>query len=76
MTEPHFPSWFNTPDLMQLTIVLLFAAFIWFAVRTLQQIDRNQTTMFKRLESLERDFYVLRGEHNAHHGRRHGENNQ
>ncbi len=67
------PSWFGTPDLMQVAIVLLFGAFIWFAVRTLQQIDRNQATMFKRLESLERDFYTLRGEQNVRYGRRSGD---
>ena len=59
------PSWFGTPDLMQLIILLLFSAFIWFAVRTLRQIDSNQREMFKRLTILEHDFYTLRGEHNA-----------
>jgi hypothetical protein len=63
----EMPTWFQAPDLMQLIIILLFSGFIWFAIRTLRQIDNNQRVMFKRLENLERDFYTLRGEHNAHH---------
>lgn len=70
MPDAHTPSWFGTPDLMQLVIALLFAAFIWFAVRTLQQIDRNQCEMFRRMARLERDFYALRGQCGATHGRR------
>lgn len=69
MPTENIPSWFATPDLMQLIIVLLFAAFIWFAIRTLRLFDNNQREMFKRLQRLERDFYTLRGEHNAVHGR-------
>jgi hypothetical protein len=59
------PTWWEHVDLMEIAIVLLFGAFIWFCIRTLQGIDTNQREMFKRLTSLERDFYVLRGEHNA-----------
>ncbi len=66
------PTWFQTPDLMQLVIILLFTAFIWFAIRTLRLIDQNQQVLFDRMTILERDFYILRGEHNAHH-RREGE---
>jgi preprotein translocase subunit YajC len=66
----NLPSWFQTPDLMQLLIVLLFSAFIWFAIRTLQHIDRNQKELFNRLTTLEREFYTLKGEHAAIHGRR------
>lgn len=54
--------------MMQVLILLLFSAFIWFAVRTLKGIDRNQSEMFRRLNYLEKDFYTLRGEHKAHHG--------
>lgn len=69
------PSWFEHVDLMQSVIVLLFAAFIWFSIRTLRGIDANQREMFKRLTSLERDFYMLRGEHKAHHSNGNGKNN-
>jgi len=62
------PIWFEHVDLMQEIIMLLFAAFIWFSIRTLRGIDANQREMFKRMKNLERDFYTLRGEHNAHHG--------
>lgn len=61
------PTWFEHVDLMQAIILLLFSAFIWFCIRTLRGIDVNQREMFKRLTNLERDFYTLRGEHNAHH---------
>lgn len=67
MQTAGIPSWFNMPDAMQLIIGLLFAAFIWFAIRTLQTIDKNQCELFRRMTVLERDFYTLRGEHNAMH---------
>ncbi len=60
-------SWFEHADLMQAVIVLLFSADVWFSVRTLRAIDANQREMFKRLTTLERDFYELRGAHNATH---------
>ena len=71
MQTAEIPSWFNMPDLMQLIIGLLFAAFIWFAIRTLQTIDKNQCELFRRMTVLERDFYTLRGEHNAMHSGQH-----
>lgn len=73
MIDPNIPSWFGTPDVMQLAILLLFSEFVWFAIRTLLQIDRNQATLFKRLEDLEKDFYTMRGECNARYGRRDGD---
>lgn len=69
MPTEKIPSWFNTPDVMQLVIMLLFAAFIWFAIRTLRQIDRNQSELFRRMTTIERDFYKLQGEHIAIHSR-------
>ena len=69
---PQQPSWFSTPDLMQLIIGVLFAAVIWFTIRTLRKIDRNQDILFKKLTTLERDFYLLQGEHRAFHGPRGG----
>jgi len=74
LTKAEIPSWFNTPDLMQLIIALLFAAFIWFAIRTLQHIDQNQRSLFNRLERLEKEFYTMRGEHNARFAQRDRDN--
>ena len=65
------PTWYALPDVMQLIIGILFAAFLWFMVRTLKQIDTNQRILFQRLESLEKEFYTMRGEHNVRYpGRR------
>lgn len=57
------PSWFEHVDLMQATIALLFSGFIYFAIRALKKIDANQSELFNRLHTLEKDFYELSGEH-------------
>ncbi len=72
MQPPANPTWFEHVDLMQILIAALFLMVAWFIVRTLRQIDRNQTELFERQVQLERDFYELRGEHRSHH-RWHGE---
>ena len=59
------PSWFEHVDLMQVVICLLFSGFIYFSVRALKKIDANQTELFTRLHTLEKDFYVRSGEHKA-----------
>jgi len=59
------PSWFEHVDLMQVVICLLFSGFIYFSVRALKKIDANQTELFTRLHTLEKDFYELSGEHKA-----------
>lgn len=38
----------------------------FLAIRTLNKIDSNQTELFNRVHSIEKDFYELRGEHYAH----------
>ncbi len=64
MVQPQ-PSWFEHVDLMQTAIVGLIFIVGWFAVRALKKIDANQTELFNRMHSLENEFHVLKGEHNA-----------
>lgn len=59
------PSWFEHVDLMQGIIVLLFSGFMYFSIRALKKIDANQSELFTRLHTLEKDFYELSGEHRA-----------
>ncbi len=48
----------------------LVAVVLWFAVRTLRQVDRNQAELFTRLNTVEKDFYRFQGECGVRHGRR------
>jgi len=59
------PSWGEHLDLVQILIAGLFSLVYYLLIRTLNKIDRNQGLMFSRLESLEKDFSELKGEHNA-----------
>ena len=45
------PSWFSQPDLMQVIILLLFSGFIFFAVRALRKIDKNQDCLYNKYNS-------------------------
>lgn len=49
----------------------------YFLVRTLKQIDRNQSNLFQRIHDLETEFHTLKGEHTilagVHHNRRVGD---
>ena len=58
-------SWAEHIDLAQIIISLLFSGFIYFAIRALRKIDANQSELFTRLHTLEKDFYELSGEHKA-----------
>ena len=58
-------SWAEHIDLAQVIISLLFSGFIYFAIRALRKIDANQSELFTRLHTLEKDFYELSGEHKA-----------
>lgn len=62
------PSWVEHFDLINVIAGSLFMAIIWFMIRTLQSIDKNQKELFERMHTMERDFYQLRGEHTAQHG--------
>jgi len=65
MTQPPAasPSWFEHVDLMQAVIAATILVLAWFMIRTLKTIDSNQKELFERMHSLEKDFYVLQGEH-------------
>ncbi|MBV5336779.1 MAG: hypothetical protein J0653_01910 [Deltaproteobacteria bacterium] len=52
---------------MNVIVGTLFMTVIWFMIRTLQSIDKNQKEMFERLNTIEKDFYELKGEHKAQH---------
>ena len=54
-----------------LTIVLglisvLLTVVGFFGVRTLKKIDANQTVLFDRVSELSKDFYTLKGAHDAY----------
>jgi hypothetical protein len=63
--DPARPTWWEHVDLMQVLIGGLFCLVLWFMVRTLRKIDTNQALLFRRLDDLCKEFYVLQGEHNA-----------
>jgi hypothetical protein len=63
------------PSVLSWLVGTLFCIVGWFAIRTLKQIDRNQTTLSEGLESFKMDIYhrvnslanefnELKGEHN------------
>jgi len=58
-------SWAEHIDVLNILIGLLFSGVTWFAIRALRLIDRNQTELFRRLNTLEKEFYALKGEHMA-----------
>ena len=57
------PSWFEHVDLMQAIIAGLFLVVLWFLIRTLRKIDTNQGLLFKKIDDLCKEFYILQGEH-------------
>ncbi len=59
------PTWWEHVDLMQVVIGGLFMLILWFTARTLKKIDTNQTNMFRMIDDLRKDFYTLKGEHEA-----------
>lgn len=59
------PSWFQHVDLMNVLITALFGIVAWFLVRTLKKIDANQALLVSRIDCLSKDFYHLKGEHDA-----------
>jgi len=59
------PSWYTHADLLSVLIGCLCLIVCWFIVKTLARVDSNQTKMFTWLENLSRDFYLLKGSHDA-----------
>ena len=56
--------------IVQSLVGLLVAIIGFFGARTLRSVDTNQTTLFERMHILEKDFYVLQGEHKTQHKER------
>lgn len=59
------PTWYEHSDVLTLIIGGLLTVVMFFMIRTLNKIDRNQNTLFTRLDDLGRSFYTLQGEHNV-----------
>jgi len=59
------PTWAEHFDVVQGVLVLCIGLIGWFTVRTLSLVDRNQEELFRRMQTLEKDFYMLKGEHEA-----------
>ena len=63
VASDYEPSWFEHVDLMQAIIAGLFLVVLWFLIRTLRKIDTNQGLLFKKIDDLCKEFYILQGEH-------------
>lgn len=50
---------------LQAVVATVVSIVGFFVVRTLMLIDKNQTELFNRIRNLEKDFYTLKGEHDA-----------
>jgi hypothetical protein len=66
--EPK-PSWYEHVDFMEILIGGLLGMVLFFMLRTLSKIDRNQNRLFQVLDDLRCEFYTIRGEHNVMMGR-------
>lgn len=62
---PAAPTMAEHPDALQIIIAMCFAVLSFFMCRTLRQIDRNQDQLFERINTLSKDFYELKGAHDA-----------
>ncbi len=62
-------SWAEHADLLNIILAFLFVSLVGIVVWQIKKIDNNQTTLFKRLDELSKDFYTLEGEHKAIKGR-------
>ncbi len=58
------------PWLAQWAFAGLVTVVMWLIARTMMGIDKNQAEMFSRLQQVEKDLYLLKGEHQACPGRR------
>lgn len=56
-------SFLEHADTMQVVIGVLFGILIAFIAYVMRKIDKNQTEMFNRLNTLSQDFYTLKGQH-------------
>ena len=55
------PSWLEHWDLARVLITALFAIIAWFLIHVLNKFDTNQSEMFDRLNSVEKEQARQRG---------------
>ncbi|ABB23688.1 hypothetical protein [Pelodictyon luteolum] len=60
------PAWVEYIDVVQAVLIVCIGLIGWFASRTLTLVDRNQTELFRRMQLLEKELYMLKGLHEAH----------
>lgn len=58
-------SWNEHADLMTIIIGGLIALVLFFMLRTLTKIDRNQNRLFEKLDAVCKQVDMLQGEHNV-----------
>lgn len=59
------PGWVEYIDVVQAVLIVCIGLIGWFASRTLSHVDRNQIELFRRMQSLEKELYMLKGGHEA-----------
>jgi cbb3-type cytochrome oxidase subunit 3 len=55
------PSWYEHVDLLTVLFGMAISAIVFFALRTLQKIDKNQERLFELNRELRNDFNLLKG---------------
>jgi len=55
------PSWYEHVDLLTILFGLAISVITFFALRTLQKIDKNQERLFELNRELRHDFDLLKG---------------
>lgn len=58
-------SWIHHVDILQVITGSAILAVAWFFIRTLKQIDSNQKETARQLAGLSKEFYQLKGQHDA-----------
>jgi len=59
------PSWIEHIDVVQAVLIFCIGLISWFSSRTMTLIDRNQKEMFERITKIEKELWMLKGEHEA-----------
>jgi len=59
------PSWLEHSDLLSVIVAGLFSLVLFFMLRTLNKLDRNQGLMFAKLDMVCKQVDTLQGEHNV-----------
>lgn len=56
-------------DVLSALIGLLVTVIGFFAIRTITKVDKNQTILFEQVSALWKELFLLKGEHQARHGK-------